>query len=446
VNRVIARLRRTAEGIGEGAFAIDTITRVGYRLRLLDDAAVELLDGPAARPSRVGRRELLVAGAAVAGAAGLGGAWFLTHRDAGGGERAEPESPAIAALMDQANLALRQGTREGQTQAIGLYRQVVADAPAYADGWGALGLSYAFIAHYRTMAEGSFLHQQASAAGKRAESLDPGNVLGKVALATARPTMGNWGTIETPLFGAVQQYARNEQLLFTLQGLLGSTGRMRDALVFADRLAVIAPPTPVYIYMRSWNLWSAGRLEEADALLANASRLYPTHFAIWFSRFYILMFTGRAEAAVALAADTDSLPSGIPEEEIAAVVRVAKAMVSRDPAAIDGAMKQQVERAHLAAGSAENAFQFAAAFGRFDECFRIMDAYYFAEGFDPGELRFTRSQGTYTPRNDRLTGLLFNPVMAEVRRDPRFAALTRRLGLADYWRTAGKLPDYLGSL
>jgi hypothetical protein len=61
-------------------------------------------------------------------------------------------------------------------------------------------------------------------------------------------------------------------------------------------------------------------------------------------------------------------------------------------------------------------------------------------------VRFSRSQGTYTPRNDRLTTLLFNPVMAEVRRDPRFTALTRRLGLADYWRKAGKLPDYLGSL
>jgi DNA-binding winged helix-turn-helix (wHTH) protein len=41
INRVISRLRRMADGIGAGVFVIETITRVGYRLRLLDDVAVQ---------------------------------------------------------------------------------------------------------------------------------------------------------------------------------------------------------------------------------------------------------------------------------------------------------------------------------------------------------------------------------------------------------------------
>lgn len=33
INRVISRLRRASEGIGQGAFLVQTVTRVGYRLR-----------------------------------------------------------------------------------------------------------------------------------------------------------------------------------------------------------------------------------------------------------------------------------------------------------------------------------------------------------------------------------------------------------------------------
>ena len=118
-------------------------------------------------------------------------------------------------------------------------------------------------------------------------------------------------------------------------------------------------------------------------------------------------------------------------------------MVSRAPGAIDAVIREQLDRAHHAAGAAENAAQFACALARVDDSFRILDAYYFAEGFDPGEVRFTSAQGTFTPFNDRLTAFLFNPALAALRGDARFAQLTERLGLADYWRQARTPPDYL---
>jgi tetratricopeptide (TPR) repeat protein len=231
--------------------------------------------------------------------------------------------------------------------------------------------------------------------------------------------------------------------LFALSAVQFSVGRVRDALVHADLLAKIAPPTPSFLFTHCWMLWSGGRLEEADAVLAEAGRLYPTHFAVWFSRFYILMYTGRAEAALALASDRDSLPSGIPEDEIDAVVRVARAMLSRSAADVEAVIAEQNGRARQAAGAAENAAQFAAALGRRDDSFRILNAYYFGEGYDVGEIRFTRAQGTLSPRNDRLTIFLFNPVLADLRHDPRFERLAARLGLVDYWRAVRKAPDYL---
>lgn len=435
INRVLSRLRRLAEGIGHDAFAIETITRIGYRLRAFD-----LPEGTAhaARPpAPIDRRALLI-GAGATGVAALGGWQVMRARS----ERDAP-TPAIAALMNQAELALRQGTREGQTQAIGLYQKVVADKPDFANGWASLGIAYAFIAHYRSSAAARLLQQRAREAGRRAQALDDENALAAVALATARPTMGNWQPIEAALLDALAQHGRNQQLLFALGAVQSSVGRVRDALVHVDLLAKIAPPTPAFMFTRSWMLWSGGRLEEADAVLAEAGQLYPTHFAVWFSRFYILMYTGRADAAIALAADRDSLPSGIAEEEIAAVVRVARAILSKSPGEVDAVVAEQVKRAGQAAGVAENAAQFAAALGRRDDSFRILNAYYFGEGFDAGEIRFTSAQGTLTPRNDRLTTFLFNPVLADLRHDPRFARLASRLGLVDYWRGARKAPDYL---
>ena len=304
VNRIMSRLRHLAKEVGRGSFTVETVTKVGYRLRRLDGTE----DEPASALA-VPRRHLLRIGVAAGAVAVAGGAgvWLW------------PRGPSAdtRALMDQANLALRQGTREGQSQAVGLYQRVVADDPAYADGWATLGHCYAFIAHYRNSETARIFQQRARDAARRALSIDRDNVLARAAIASARPIMGNWRLIEAELAPALAQHGRNEQLLFAMSHLLGSVGRTREALALEERLAEVAPPTPVYIYRRSWLLWSAGRLEEADALLAEAARLYPTHFAIWFSRFYIAMFTGRADAALALASDRDSLPTNIAEEEIA---------------------------------------------------------------------------------------------------------------------------------
>jgi DNA-binding winged helix-turn-helix (wHTH) protein/tetratricopeptide (TPR) repeat protein len=438
INRVISRLRRLADGIGRDAFTVDTITKTGYRLRRLDGSKTG--HSPIAR-SETARRKLLVTGsAALAVAAVGGGSWtWLNRRDEA---RLHP-SPTTAALMQQALLALRQGSREGQNQAIGLYRQVVADSPDYADGWGALGIAYAFIAQYRPKAEAAVLQQHARAAGERAHSIDPDNALAAVALATARPTLGNWSPIEAALRSALKEHPRNEHLLFSLANLLAAVGRNNASLALHQRLAAAAPPTPIFLFRHIISLWSAGRIEETDALIAEASRLYPTHYAIWFSRFYILMYSGRAAAAVALAADQEARPSGVPEKEVESGIRVARAMVTRAPAEIDAVISEQLGRASRAAGAAENAAQFAAALGRIDDSFHILDAYYFAEGFDPGEVRFDSAQGTFTPRNDRLTAFLFNPALAPLRGDGRFARLTERLGLTHYWRDARVRPDYL---
>jgi hypothetical protein len=49
-----------------------------------------------------------------------------------------------------------------------------------------------------------------------------------------------------------------------------------------------------------------------------------------------------------------------------------------------------------------------------------------------------------TPTNGVATEsyILFRPTLASLRRDPRFMAVTKRIGLTDYWRKSGKWPDF----
>ena len=108
-------------------------------------------------------------------------------------------------------------------------------------------------------------------------------------------------------------------------------------------------------------------------------------------------------------------------------------------------MKEWSERARHGAGYAENAAQFMATLGRFDEAFAMLRAYYFSEGFDCGEVRFERATGSFTPRNDRQTAFIFNPAFESMRSDPRFTKLTTDLRFTEYWRKAGHAPDYLAS-
>ena len=92
-----------------------------------------------------------------------------------------------------------------------------------------------------------------------------------------------------------------------------------------------------------------GLIEAADRLTQEARAIYPTHFALWFSDCYAKLYTGRASAAAAMIEDVDGRPTGIPPEEFEAVLKVARAMISRDPAEIDATVRLWRDRARLGA-------------------------------------------------------------------------------------------------
>ena len=453
VNRVISRLRKSADGIGIGSFSIETITKVGYRLRCDEpiDAWLAADARPAqasststtAPPSSVGRplgpsrRALLAAGAGGFAAIAAGAGWWWTHRTT------SPPSRQAAELLKEGINSIMECSHEGQLRAIGLLQRLVAEHPSYADGWGALGYAYACAAGSRPVAEAEAMRVRGRAAVARAKALDADNVYAEVAAATLPPGRGTWLASDRALRAALQRHPGNDQVTYALGEILCQTGRHNESVALFDRVRRDELPTPGLYYCEILALWGADRLEEADALATEGANLYPTQFAIWFFRVYSLMYGGRAATAIGMLRDVSTRPSGIPSEEFAKVEMVARALVSRAKSDIDAAMAIWLERTRLGAGYAENTIQFASGLGRIDEAFAVADAYYFGLGFTVPEVRFAQEQGSYTPMAERGAAFLFYPSTAPMRADPRFAALVEKLGLGDYWRSVGAKPDYL---
>jgi DNA-binding winged helix-turn-helix (wHTH) protein/tetratricopeptide (TPR) repeat protein len=445
INRVISRLRRSAEGIGEGAFRIETITKVGYRLVARDSTgAAEPPSDPAtaaigeARKLRLDRRATLIGGGlAVVGA---GGYWGWRKFTAVPPETTPP--PEVAALMIQALNASQQGDAEGSNQAQGLLRRVTEIAPDYADGWGMLAGAYGASSQGGSPKMAATMRARAIEAANRAFALDKDNPYARLAVAGLHPKANNWLEDEKLSRSILVDHPTNRTALRWITGTMLSVGRCREGADLYGRLWALGTPGPGTAYSRIVALWSAGRIDEADRAANEAAEIYPTQFAVWFTRFYLLLYTGRAEQALAMAQMTDTRPSGFSEANFQMIILVAEAMISRKAEDIDRAIMANMEPARRGAGFAENAIQFASALGRVDTAFEIAEAYYFSRGFEVAELRFEANQLVYTPKQARRTRFLFMPSTTAMRADPRFEKLVDEIGLKKYWQQSGSLPDY----
>ena len=435
INRVISRLRKAAGGIGAGSFDIETITKIGYRLigdGTADDDGIalvvpkELAASPEQSHWRT-RRSVMVGTAATGVAAVAAGSLFFYRRFS----RAPiPEEARL--LMGQGALALEQSSPEAHDDGIAAFRRVVEIAPDYADGWGMLAYAYGFACHSRESDEANSMRGRAQAAARHAFELEPGNVNGELALAVARPFMGQWLERERGFRHVLEREPRNKNALRLLAVNLIFVGRASDALPLYDRIGRPLAPSVYANYIEA--LWNAGRFEEADHAVEEARSLYPSDPLISARRYHMLLFGGHPGAAIAMLHDSEDVGT-------VRAVKVARAIESRDPAEVKPVIEEQMRLARLGSGYAREAIVVANALEREDEAFALAEAYYFSRGFVVPD-RQAPSAGSYSPPNERQTRMLFDPVSRTMRADPRFRRLVDELGLERYWRDSGSQPDY----
>lgn len=425
INRVISRLRAVSEKQAGGQFRIETITKVGYRLVPRNGAA----DAPTlptaihASGHRVGRRELIIGGGASALAAAGGIGWLSLRTDG------TPREARL--LIDSARKSLREGDVNDPDNSIGTLRSAVELAPNSAEAWGLLALAYVTSAVDSTAQDRPDLQARAAAAMNRAFVLEPDQGDALAAQIKSTPMYRNWYACENAARAALQHHSTHPELLLQLATILTEVGRLEEALQLYDRILPSMPLSADVLTTRAFILLSLGRLEEADAAIGKAFGLLPRNLNIWTAKATYLMFTGHAAEAAAMFGDKASRPPNISDLSYDLNLMQANAISSGDPKRIQTALQALVHASEEGNGGIIAGALFASFVGDLDQAFRLLNAFFFNRGFKVPDIYFNRSGTSFG--GERHTAFLFARPLRSARRDPRFAALTREIGLDDYW-------------
>ncbi|HEY2356201.1 MAG TPA: hypothetical protein VGH86_02030 [Phenylobacterium sp.] len=266
-----------------------------------------------------------------------------------------------------------------------------------------------------------------------------------MALIRLGSSYGDWLTVEQKLRAVLADAPGNSEGLGELAFLLKSVGRDAEAFVANEAAAAREPLSPVYQYRRTYHLWTLGRLDEADRSVDRAIELWPRHPGVWFARLWLSGFTGRTGAALAQIADVEARPPTMSPES-ADLLRLSMAAIgSHSPSQVQAAVEANLAQARAGPGGSINAIMILSGLGRLDEAFEVAEGYLLRRGPSIMPLRGSPSQTVVNDQSHRKTQILFVPVAAPLRSDPRFDQICRGCGLVDYWRRSGHWPDFLGS-
>lgn len=438
LNRLVASLRRALRDTGVvDDVQVETISKSGYRLTgqaILERGA---RDAPARERESawLSRRRAvgLAGGAAMSVAAGVT-AWVPIFRTA------KTENSRVALLIEQARVAQGMGLADADESGTGFLNEAIALDPTNAAAWGLLAL-----AHHRSLENGQADEADGAAqceiAARRALALDPKEPNARAALAILPPIYGDWLASERRYDEVLRADPGNSAVLIEKGLLLMSVGRCRESLAVADRALRLAPFAPVLHYHRGFRLSAVGKTLEADRTLDRALQLWPRHAGLRYARFLVFAFSGRDAAALRmLDADAGAVPLPPPLAE--AWRRTLLSRVRNDRKLRRDAAAAFLAQALEHTAAAVNAMLALCMLGEVDAAFQVAEGYLLRRGPSLGNLH-TPGKLAVAEQRWRKTMMLFVPATANMRADPRFAALTEDMGLADYWRRGGNSPDFL---
>jgi hypothetical protein len=434
INRVISRLRQTAADFAGGSLEIETITKVGYRLRIANQPVItQRMTGETGQPPAVSppdsatrRTWLLLGGAAALSAVGIGGMHLWSGRTS--------TKPEALTIFQKAQAIREGGSDVAEEQVIALLREATRIDPDYAEAWGALALAYAGAANWETRPDQAAVSLRSRAAASRALELDPLNPDARLASLQLVRHYRRWQLVERALRAIAADHPEHRPTRGNLGGILGDVGRLQESVEWLRPLAAADQFNPLVRYRFIYALWSAGWIEEAEAALNSAWTRWPKHGAIWQARVKFLAHTGRPSAALALIQDVSARPINY-QPDLRDDLAVIRALQSRTADDVNRAVEALLAFQHPM--DAPNAMQYCAALGRVETAFELAHGHYLGRG--PWAHTMPSENGLTSPG----TSLLFNPLTASMRAEQRFPLLMQEIGLADYWRRTRRLPDYL---
>ena len=425
LNRAIGAARRLVAEVAGDAVMVETIPRVGYRLKSCEVSAEEA--------PRWSRRQLMIAGGVgiIGGAAVLAAASHWSVRP----------DPRATALTDRARRMLIEAEPSTPGQPVALLQRATSIAPRDAATLGLLAVAFRDAAEKAAPGATSAAVGSCEEAARSALEIDPKQSDALAALAALRPYFGDWADAETRLRQVLAVDPNNFTALTHLTTLLQSVGRAKASWDLNEHVLALAPLSPIPNYRRGIKYWIFGQLAEADLAIDRAISLWPRHIGVWNARIYIFAFTGRADAALAMLDAKASIPTEFPLPAQQLWRESLTALATGRPADIAKARTANLAAAPKSPGFAVQCTMVLSALGLVDDAFAVAEGSLLRRGAFIGAIAGGGGALAVNDQGWRRTMNLFTPATIAMREDPRFVALCRGIKLPEYWKLAGHAPD-----
>jgi len=333
-------------------------------------------------------------------------------------------------LLDAAMKCLQSGQPQEHAQAIPLLVEATSISPDDAEAWGLLAVLYAARRSEVPQSDRPAMVARARSAIKTALNLNSGELRSRCAEVILIPAFRNWVRKEQGARAVLSSAPDQPLALFSLATVMAQTGRWTEAAEAAKRISPKRFLLPAVEQLRVYAFWGAGEILQAEHAGEQAARRFPAHVGLFEARLALLMHSGRASAAIQL------MDSGPPSEYLPARLEAARAVARAIAGSADPreAVSLNLETAERGGLEPLTAALRCAALGAPEECFAMLEGYYFERG--------PRASVAPPGDEDRSTMSLFLPPMQELWRDKRFSALTDAVGLVRYWDETGSRPVF----
>jgi TolB-like protein len=301
---------------------------------------------------------------------------------------------------------------------LGDLRQITAKAPNFAPAQSDFAKFAAYLAPLLPPEQAAALREESARHATIALSLDPRSADAWLAREMLRPPT-DWAGREALLRKAVSVNPDWPHSNGFLGKFLMETGRMREAAIYGQRAAA----ADLQIDWRPYGASMACAAGQTDQVIPDLQQRLATAAndpTIRYSLRGCLLAAGMYREALKLAGPAKPGPVSLPT-----YLRAATEALASGSTADRSHAQAMIGQLKLGNGTLSPIIEMSAALGDVDTAFRLADQ------FTPGY-----------PMTGAELSFLFRPTTASMRRDPRFFPLMKRFGLAQFWQSTGRWPDF----
>jgi TolB-like protein/DNA-binding winged helix-turn-helix (wHTH) protein/Tfp pilus assembly protein PilF len=272
--------------------------------------------------------------------------------------------------------------------------------PNYAPAWALRSSVYASMGDMALMKKAEAL-EKARDDAERSLELDPNLAEGYVALATVQMNEWNWREAEATLEKASALAPREPNVLIARSQVYRLLGQMDDCIDTLKKVTVVDPLSPAAFGMLGNRLFYAGRYQEALLAQQRGLELNPEAEFIHLNRGEVYLRLRRLPDA----------QNEIAREPGELWTLLGKALLNYDlgqPGESDAALRELI-RTH-----------------RSDEAYIIAEIYAYRDDLDNA---FAWLERAYTQHDSSLIDIKSDPLIQNLREDPRYLQLLKRMGL-----------------